>query len=130
MIEMENCLKAGDCECGVPQASAGVRVIPVHALPRGNLGHCTRADFKTMIALPVRLHERTMGELTLFYNAQVEPSPTERSLLEALVAHLSAAMESLRLDGLAKEAAVSDERNLLARELHDSIAQSLAFLKI
>ena len=130
MIEMENCLKAGDCACVVPQVNPGVRVIPVHALPRGNLGHCSRADFKTMLALPVRLHERTLGELTLFYNAQVEPSPAERSLLEALVAHLSAAMESLRLDSLAKEAAVSDERNLLARELHDSIAQSLAFLKI
>ena len=39
-------------------------------------------------------------------------------------------MENLRLDSLAKEAAVSHERNLLARELHDSIAQSLAFLKI
>ena len=130
MIERESCLKAGDCECGVPQAATGVRVIPVHTLPRGNLGHCTRADFKTMIALPVRLHERTMGELALFYNAQVEPSPAERSLLEALVAHLSTAMENLRIDGLAKEAAVSHERNLLARELHDSIAQSLAFLKI
>ena len=130
MIEKENCLKAGDCECGVPQAAAGVRVIPVHALPPDNLGHCTRAAFKTLVALPVRLHERTMGELELFFNAEVEPSPAERSLLEALVAHLSAAMENLRLDGLAKEAAVSDERNLLARELHDSIAQSLAFLKI
>ena len=51
-------------------------------------------------------------------------------MLEALTAHLSAAMENLRLDSLAKEAAVSQERNLLARELHDSIAQSLAFLKI
>ncbi len=58
------------------------------------------------------------------------PSAAERSLLEALTAHLSAAMENLRLDSLAKEAAVSQERNLLARELHDSIAQSLAFLKI
>ena len=130
MVDKETCLKAGDCECGAPQAAAGARVIPVHSLPRGNLGHCTRADFKTMVALPVRLHERTMGELDLFFNAQVAPSPAERSLLEALVAHLSAAMENLRLDSLAKEAAVSAERNLLARELHDSIAQSLAFLKI
>ena len=83
-----------------------------------------------MVSLPIRLHERTMGELNLFYNAEVAPSQAERSLLEALVAHLSAAMENLRLDSLAKEAAVSQERNLLARELHDSIAQSLAFLKI
>ena len=39
-------------------------------------------------------------------------------------------MENLRLNALEKEAAVAQERNLLARELHDSIAQSLAFLKI
>jgi two-component system, NarL family, nitrate/nitrite sensor histidine kinase NarX len=39
-------------------------------------------------------------------------------------------MENLRLNALEKEAAVSEERTFLARELHDSIAQSLAFLKI
>ena len=130
MVEHEQCLKAGDCHCGAPQAAPGVRVIPVQSLPQGNLGHCARADFGTVVSLPIRLHERTMGELDLFYNAEVAPSQAERSLLEALVAHLSAAMENVRLDGLAKEAAVSQERYLLARELHDSIAQSLAFLKI
>jgi two-component system nitrate/nitrite sensor histidine kinase NarX len=130
MVEQEQCLMAGDCHCGAPLAAPGLRVIPVQSLPQDNLGHCTRADFGTVVSLPIRLHERTMGELDLFYNAQVTPSQAERSLLEALVAHLSAAMENLRLDSLAKEAAVSQERVLLARELHDSIAQSLAFLKI
>jgi two-component system nitrate/nitrite sensor histidine kinase NarX len=130
LVQSEQCLTAGDCRCGVPQANPGLRVIPVQALPQGSLPHCARADFETVVALPIRLHERTMGEVSLFYNAQVVPSPAERSLLEALTSHLSAAMENLRLDGLAKEAAVSQERNLLARELHDSIAQSLAFLKI
>ncbi len=130
MAEKEQCLISGDCLCGLPQAAPGVRVIPIQALPAGSLPHCARADFETVLALPIRLHERTMGELNLFYNAQVSPSEAERSLLEALSAHLSAAMENLRLDSLAKEAAVSQERNLLARELHDSIAQSLAFLKI
>jgi two-component system nitrate/nitrite sensor histidine kinase NarX len=130
MTEDEQCLKAGDCHCGIPSAAPGVRVIPIHALPRGSMEHCARADFETVVALPIRQHERDMGELDLFYNAQITPSQAERSLLEALVAHLAAAMENLRLDSLAKEAAVSHERNLLARELHDSIAQSLAFLKI
>jgi two-component system nitrate/nitrite sensor histidine kinase NarX len=130
MTEQEQCLKVGDCQCGVPQVGAGVRVIPIHSLPKNSLEHCARADFETVISLPIRLHERVMGELNLFYNAQVSPSQAERSLLESLGAHLGAAMENLRLDSLAKEAAVSQERNLLARELHDSIAQSLAFLKI
>lgn len=53
-----------------------------------------------------------------------------RSLLEVLGNHLASAMENLRLNALEKEAAVSQERMYLARELHDSIAQSLAFLKI
>ncbi len=130
MVDEEQCVLAGACHCGVPQAPAGVRVIPIRSLPQGNLQHCARADFETVVSLPIRLHERTMGEVNLFYNAQVEPSSAERSLLEALASHLSTAMENLRLDSLAKEAAVSQERNLLARELHDSIAQSLAFLKI
>jgi two-component system nitrate/nitrite sensor histidine kinase NarX len=130
MADEEQCVMAGDCHCGVPDAATGVRVIPIRSLPQGSLKHCGRADFETVVALPIRLHERTMGEVNLFYNAQVMPSPAERSLLEALTSHLSAAMENLRLDSLAKEAAVSHERNLLARELHDSIAQSLAFLKI
>ena len=36
-----------------------MRVIPVQSLPRGNLGHCARADFGTVVSLPIRLHERT-----------------------------------------------------------------------
>jgi two-component system, NarL family, nitrate/nitrite sensor histidine kinase NarX len=130
MIEGEQCLAAGDCHCGLPAAPAGVRVIPIQTLPQGALKHCVQADFETIVSLPVRLHQRTMGEVNLFFNAQVEPSAAERSLLEALTTHLATAMENLRLDGLAREAAISQERNLLARELHDSIAQSLAFLKI
>ena len=39
-------------------------------------------------------------------------------------------MENLRLNALEKETAVAQERVYLARELHDSIAQSLAFIKI
>ena len=131
MVEHEQCLAAGDCHCGVPLAAPGVRVIPMQSLPQGNLGHCARADFGTVVSLPIRLHERTDGRA-----GPVLPRPGRRRrrpnarCSRRWSAHLSAAMENLRLDGLAKEAAVSQERNLLARELHDSIAQSLAFLKI
>lgn len=51
-------------------------------------------------------------------------------MLETLGQHLGVAIEHLRLVSRDKEHAVSQERNLLAQELHDSIAQALAFLNL
>jgi two-component system nitrate/nitrite sensor histidine kinase NarX len=130
MADGEQCLHAGDCHCGTLAAPYAVRVIPINLTRPGAMTHCANAGFETLVSVPIRLHERVMGEVDLFYHAQLALSEAERSLLEALTAHLAGAMENLRLNALEKEAAVSQERTFLARELHDSIAQSLAFLKI
>ena len=130
MVEAEHCVRSGDCHCGSPPMPLGLRVIPVRSMQPDRLRHCALAGFKTVVSIPIRLHDRLMGEIDLFFHAQCSISDSERSLLEALTAHLAAAMENLRLNALEKEAAVSQERSFLARELHDSIAQSLAFLKI
>ncbi len=130
MTDAEHCLTAGDCHCGSPSAPAGARVIPIRTMQPARMRHCAQAGFETVVSVPIRMHERLMGEVDLFFHAQIDISDAERSLLEALTAHLAGAMESLRLNALELEAAVSQERIFLARELHDSIAQSLAFLKI
>lgn len=130
MLEAEHCIHKGDCDCGSPVAQAGLRVIPIHALGDTKERLCGQAGFETLVNIPVFLHERLMGEVDLFFHAKISLSTAERSLLEAMASHLASAMENLRLNALEKEAAVAQERNLLARELHDSIAQSLAFLKI
>jgi two-component system nitrate/nitrite sensor histidine kinase NarX len=105
-------------------------VIPIVSRDTPHLPHCERAGFETVVNIPVRLHDRLMGEVDLFFHAKVNLTLAERSLLEALSSHLASGMENFRLTSFEKEAAVSQERHLLARELHDSIAQSLAFLKI
>ena len=130
MMQAEQCLHAGQCHCGVAKADTAFRVIPIHSMTDGQMQHCQNAGFETVVTIPVQLHDRLMGELDLFFNARMQPSEAERSLLEALSRHLASGMDNLRLNALEKEAAVSQERHLLARELHDSIAQSLAFLKI
>ncbi|WP_374677313.1 type IV pili methyl-accepting chemotaxis transducer N-terminal domain-containing protein [Piscinibacter sp.] len=130
MSAAEQCVDAGQCHCGIPDRTApGVRVIPLRAETMA-LSHCREAGFETVVSVPVRLHERVMGEIDLFFHAQYSLTESERSLLEALALHLAGAIENLRLNALAKEDAVSQERSFIARELHDSIAQSLAFLKI
>lgn len=130
MVKDEQCLHTGDCHCGVPSIANGLTVIPIHALPPDSMKHCAKAGFGTVVNVPIRLHERLLGEVDLFFHAKVTPTASERSLLEALNSHLASAMENLRLHAVGREAAISGERNFLARELHDSIAQSLAFLKI
>lgn len=130
MLRAEHCLQAGDCHCGSAAASPTARVIPIRSGMPAPLTHCAEADFRTVVALPIRLHGRVMGEVDLFFHARYELGNAERSLLEALTVQLAGAMENLRLGSLDVEAAVSQERSLLAGELHDSIAQSLAFLKI
>ncbi len=130
MAEQEQCLRAGSCFCGQPQSKPDARVIPIQSASSMFLPHCHEAGYETLVALPVMVHQRVLGELNLFFRSRLELSGDMRELLEAMVRHLASSMEGLRAAALEREAAVAEERGLLARELHDSIAQSLAFLKI
>ncbi|HEX5389276.1 MAG TPA: type IV pili methyl-accepting chemotaxis transducer N-terminal domain-containing protein [Burkholderiaceae bacterium] len=126
----ERCLEAGLCACGQPQATARTRVIPIIAADDRLLGNCVKAGYSALVSVPIRLQSRILGEIDLFYRREADLHEEDRALYDALAGHLANAIENLRTEALVREAAVSEERSLLARELHDSIAQSLAFLKI
>ncbi|HEY2927891.1 type IV pili methyl-accepting chemotaxis transducer N-terminal domain-containing protein [Piscinibacter sp.] len=125
----EQCLPSGHCHCGQSAATAATRVIAVRSVD-GGLVNCGRAGFETLLTVPVSLHHRVLGEIDLFYRTVHELDEDDRSLVETLASHLAGGIESLRAAAADREAAIASERTLLAQELHDSIAQSLAFLKI
>ena len=126
----EACIEAGACHCGPAQREPGTRVIPVRPADGVPMPHCGQAGFASVACVPVRLHDRMLAEVDLFFRRPTVLAAGERELLEALARHLAGAMEGLRAAAMEREAAVAEERGLLARELHDSIAQSLAFLRI
>jgi two-component system nitrate/nitrite sensor histidine kinase NarX len=128
--EQEKCLMAGTCACGQLRSDSRSRVIPISSSDAAPLQHCTRLGYESMIAVPVRMHNKKLGEINLFYKSLISMSAEELELLDTLASHLAAAVEGMRAVVLGREAAIAGERSLLARELHDSIAQSLAFLKI
>lgn len=128
--EEEKCLMAGACACGQPQHDARTRVIHIMNSEVAPLQHCARIGYVGMTSVPVRIHHKVLGEINLFYKSQVSLPAEELELIDTLASHLATAVEGLRAAALDREAAISGERALLARELHDSIAQSLAFLKI
>jgi len=128
-VQREQCIGRGDCECGQPQTDSRAKVVPIRA-PAVSLGHCHEAGFRTLVTVPITLHQRALGEIALFYRGDDPLDEEGHSLLETLAGHLAGGMEGLRTAAAEKEAAIAGERSLLAQELHDSIAQSLAFLKI
>jgi two-component system nitrate/nitrite sensor histidine kinase NarX len=132
LLEEERSLLAGACACacGSLKPDARTRVIPILSHTSLPMRGCARAGFESVVSVPVRLQQRLLGEIDLFFRSTVQLSSEEGDLLDALASHLASALESLRAAALEREAAVGEERALLARELHDSIAQSLAFLKI
>lgn len=126
----ERCIEAGLCACGQPQATAHTRIIPIFETTEPRLSTCAKAGYQSLVSVPIRLQNRVLGEVDLFYRHEAMLTQQDKSLYDALSGHLANAIENLRTDALVREAAVSEERTMLARELHDSIAQSLAFLKI
>ncbi len=80
---------------------------------------------KSMIATPVIVKDETYGSLHLYYSQMREFSEDDVELAKTFGDQAALALEHERLDAQAKEAAVSDERNRLARELHDAVTQTL-----
>ncbi len=126
----EHCLPTGACLCAPPQEGAKVRVIRLNAEETMALPHCREAGYATLVGVPLRHQQRLLGEVNLYFLEERVLTPETHALLTAMAEHLASAMEGLRVTALEREAAVAQERSLIARELHDSIAQSLAFLKI
>jgi two-component system nitrate/nitrite sensor histidine kinase NarX len=130
MMDEERSLLSGACACGSLKPDAKTRVIPIHNHAAAPMRQCAKVGYLSVISVPIRLQQRVIGEIDLFFRSVATLRPEEVELLDALASHLASALEGLRAAALEREAAVGEERALLARELHDSIAQSLAFLKI
>jgi len=130
LVEEERSLLAGACACGNLRPDARTRVIPILSHDEAPVRHCAKVGFESVVSVPIRLQQRVLGEFNLFFRSPILLNADEIELLDSLASHLASSLEGLRADALDREAAVAEERALLARNLHDSIAQSLAFLKI
>lgn len=103
-------------------------VNPMLVLTEG-IQRMTNADFS--VRLPVTSRDE-FGDLAAGFNRMAGELQDLYATLEQRVAEKTRSIEikNRELAALDKEMAISQERNLLAQELHDSIAQSLAFLNI
>lgn len=130
-VRQESVLCSGECVCGEVANQATPLVAMVGTPPPGmTLEVCRHEGFQTVSAFTIRFKKQLLGVYNLYFTGEREIQEPEMRLLETLGKHLGAAVENQRLMSRDRELAVSEERNLLAQELHDSIAQGLAFLNI
>lgn len=88
-----------------------------------------RPDCGRMIQLPFSLPEES-GRLFIGLAASNQASTADQEIIEVLSEHIVAAWESLRLVEQRRELARLEERNRLARDLHDSVNQMLFSLSL
>ncbi|MHB8577734.1 MAG: histidine kinase, partial [Dehalococcoidia bacterium] len=81
--------------------------------------------FRTAIAVPLRAKGNGRGVLVLATAEQLEISDDEERLIEGLSKQVGTALEHAWLYSKSRQLAAAEERNRLARELHDSVTQSL-----
>ncbi|HEY4485529.1 MAG TPA: GAF domain-containing protein [Nitrospiria bacterium] len=130
-VKAEECIPPPDCLCG--RAASEGRIISspdMGADPRMTRMACRKEQMGSVISIPLQSRERVMGVLTLYSKRTQVFSDADEQLLTLVGHQIGVAIENAQLYARTRDLAVLEERGLIAREIHDGIAQSLAYLNL
>jgi two-component system nitrate/nitrite sensor histidine kinase NarX len=83
-----------------------------------------------VVAVPLQHRSRPVGILNLMFEAETALAPTMVPLLAAVGNLLGVTLENARLSREALRVSVMNERQAMAGEVHDSLAQSLTYMRM
>lgn len=81
---------------------------------------------RTLLIAPLALREQNLGFLELHFQSPRQFTSDDLELAQALVNYATLALQLNRLTRRAERLAVTEERNRLARDIHDTLAQAFA----
>lgn len=82
-------------------------------------------ESQAYVGVPMRVRGRVLGVLSVIGKTGRQWHPDEVALLDSIADQIAVAVENARLYQQAEQLAVLNERSRLARDLHDSVTQSL-----
>lgn len=81
------------------------------------------------LCIPVRFKIKTLGVINLFVDNDLDITEELAYLLLSIGAHLGEFIERTNIEQINRRHIIKEERNIIANELHDSLAQTLASLR-
>lgn len=103
---------------------------PLKSIRYATAADLTGSDNIDVISIPVRHLVHTLGVLNIFVEPGRIAMDDEKALMLLEVGqHIGQVIEKNRLDEFEKQKLIQQERNMIANELHDSLAQTLASLR-
>lgn len=85
---------------------------------------------KTIYAIPLRHKGRVLGVYNLFMETDTSLPDDIRFLFNSISDHMGMALENSRLTRENMRISLMNERTMLANQIHDSLAQTLAYAKM
>ncbi|WP_103668848.1 GAF domain-containing sensor histidine kinase [Pseudanabaena sp. BC1403] len=85
---------------------------------------------KTLLGIPLLLGTEIIGSFTLRFTKKRQFQAEELELTQALANQATLAIQLIRMAEEAKQAAIYEERNRLAGEIHDTLAQAFTGISL
>jgi signal transduction histidine kinase len=113
--------------CFLDQPTTVTRILDPHSLlPEALRFYLLGLGVKTLLIIPLTSGGQANGQLSFRFTEERDFDPEELQIARALAIPAALAIHLTRLANTAKQSAILEERNRLAGEIHDSLAQNFA----
>ena len=102
----------------VSRRLADPRFSPLHDLIR-------EVPWSVIVSLPLMHHDAAIGALNAYYPSGQRPPEIDMSFLRAMADQATSAVDYARLLSASRDKVALEERQRLARDLHDSVSQAV-----